>query len=198
MHETAGASVKSQRKAKDTPARNVPPTYVETTEGFVKTYERTQIAPEVDVSEASDEDAGRNSIKAKSRVEDQNRRTTQQTLKTYDDTRPTSTSGPSFGHFGRPFSHQIDGLEQFLQATFPFESFPVDPARIVFMQRTVEANPGFGIPVGALGDFGIGLEAFSPFGMHSPRPGIGEDEESVKRSAYVETVSDEEVRNTSL
>lgn len=61
------------------------------------------------------------------------------------------------------------------------------------MQRSVAAKPGFGIPVGALGDFGIGLEAFSPLVVQSPRQCLGEDEESVKRSAYVETVSDEEV-----
>jgi hypothetical protein len=173
------------------------PTYVETTEGFVKTYEKTRVAPEHKSSESSVQGSEPSSAKPES-WDEQNRRPTQQTLKTYDDTRPTSTSGPSFGHFGRPFSHQIDGIEQLLQATSPFESFPVDPATIVFMQRTINAKPGFGIPVSALGDFGIGLDAFSPLGLYAHQPDLREEEESVKRSAYVETVSDEDVSRVVL
>lgn len=173
------------------------PTYVETTEGFVKTYERTRSAPQPDPREGSAHGSDQPSS-ARSRGQDEHdRRSTQQTLKMYDDTRPTSTSGPSFGHFGRPFSHQIDGIEQLLQATSPFDSFPVDSPRIVLMQRTVNAKPGFGIPVSALGEFGIGPEAFSASGLRVRQPELmGEEEESVKRSAYVETVSDEDVSLT--
>lgn len=114
---------------------------------------------------------------------------TQQTQKTVE-TQPTFTSGPSFGHFGRPFSHEFEDGAPGLQTGLPFDSFPVDPARIVIMQRTVQAKPGFGVPVSALGGFGVGMGLFSPFDEPSEE---SYREQHSKRSAYVETVSDEEV-----
>ncbi|KAJ9106227.1 hypothetical protein QFC21_001371 [Naganishia friedmannii] len=174
-----------QKKSKNGAAvRDIDPTYVETPEGFIKTYERVEVMthkPEHDNSTPS-------STKASSR-KPQPRRMTQQTQKTVE-TQPTFTSGPSFGHYGRPFSHEFEDGTPVFHAGFPIDSFPVDPARIVIMQRTVEAKPGFGVPVSALGGFGLGMGIFSSFDEASDeRP----QEEHSRRSAYVETVSDEEV-----
>ncbi|GHJ88570.1 hypothetical protein NliqN6_4972 [Naganishia liquefaciens] len=146
--------------------------------------------PEVEVLP---NDAANQGMDAKVKQAQHSRRTTNQTDKVYDDTRPTSTTGPSFGHFGRPFSYQIDPVEHLLQSMpTAFDGFPVDPARIVLMQRTVKAQPAFGIPVSALGDFGLGFERLSPFSNSVLREDLFPDNASVKRSAYVETVSDED------
>lgn len=162
----------------------IDPTYVETPEGFIKTYERVEVMPDTPEHKTSTPSSTPTSSK-----KPQVRRMTQQTQKTVE-TQPTFTSGPSFGHFGRPFSHDYENGTHDLHGGFPIDSFPVDPARIVVMQRTVEAKPGFGVPVSALGGFGLGMGIFSPFGVASEE---GDREAHSKRSAYVETVSDEEV-----
>jgi hypothetical protein len=162
----------------------IDPTYVETPEGFIKTYERVEVMPDTPEHKTSTPSSTPTSSK-----KPQVRRMTQQTQKTVE-TQPTFTSGPSFGHFGRPFSHDYENGTRDLHGGFPIDSFPVDPARIVVMQRTVEAKPGFGVPVSALGGFGLGMGIFSPFGVTSEE---GNREAHSKRSAYVETVSDEEV-----
>ena len=150
----------------------------------MKTYEKVNVKPEVEVLP---NDAANQGMDAKVKQAQHSRRTTNQTDKVYDDTRPTSTTGPSFGHFGRPFSYQIDPVEHLLQSMpTAFDGFPVDPARIVLMQRTVKAQPAFGIPVSALGDFGLGFERLSPFSNSVLREDLFPDNASVKRSAYVE------------
>ncbi|KAJ9124190.1 hypothetical protein QFC22_000987 [Naganishia vaughanmartiniae] len=173
-----------KKRSKPGKAGNDPdPTYVETPEGFIKTYERVEV-----MSEPPEQGSSTPASTKASSKKPQPRRMTQQTQKTVA-TQPTFTSDPSFGHFGRPFSHDFEDGTSGLHSGFPIDPFPVDPARIVIMQRTVDAKPGFGIPVSALGGFGIGMGIFSPFEEQS------EDDhrdEHCKRSAYVETVSDKE------
>lgn len=177
--------------------QHVPPVYVETTEGFVKTYEKVRVETTDNASSASKQGSKDTLEEPSPNQADGSRRLTEQTERLYNDTRPTSTTGPSFGHFGRPFSHQIDPIEHILQASAAFDAFPVDPSRVVFMQRTVGAQPGFGIPVSALGELGIGFGAFSPFGDSLLHEDVYADDAGVKRSAYVETVSDEDVGSSS-
>lgn len=169
------------------------PVYVETIEGLVKSYEKVYAEPNEQATCESNLGSGDIDMQQLHGQAYDSRRPTGQTEKMYDDTRPTSTTGPSFGHFGRPFSHQLDGLEHMLQASATLNAFPVDPSRIVLMQRTVGAQPGFGIPVSALGEFGVGFGSFSPFGDSLLQEDLYADDASVKRSAYVETVSDEDV-----
>ncbi|KAJ9105144.1 hypothetical protein QFC19_003602 [Naganishia cerealis] len=172
------------KKSKDKAAKDVDPTYVETSEGFIKTYERGEGVPDVQESNSTSPGSTRASL-----GKPPARRMTQRTQKTLE-TQPTFTSGPSFGHFGRPFSHEFDGATPDSYTAGVIDSFPVDPARIVIMQRTVAANPGFGVPVSALGGFGLGMGIFSSFEDTTENSQRGEH--SIKRSAYVETVSDEE------
>lgn len=194
-HKADGESSKAERQVRSPAINDFSPTYVTTTEGFVKTYEKVYVKPEAREGSAASQPSAKVSARQSLDGAYHSRRTTGQTDKVNDDTRPTSTTGPSFGHFGRPFSHRIDPIEHLLH-TIPtaLDAFPVDPARIVLMQRTVNAQPGFGIPLTALGDIGVGFGAFSPFGDTLLDEDAYVDNASVKRSAYVETVSDEEVR----
>jgi hypothetical protein len=186
-------TIESDQHVRSPIDKDVAPVYVETTEGFVKTYETVRVETTDNASSASNQGSEVTLGEPSPNQAHGSRRLTEQTERLYDDTRPTSTTGPSFGHFGRPFSHQIDPIEHIIQASAAFDAFPVDPARVVFMQRTVGAQPGFGIPISALGELGIGFGAFSPFGDSLLHEDVYADDASVKRSAYVETVSDEDV-----
>lgn len=87
----------------------------------------------------------------------------------------TSTSGPSFGHFGRPFSHQLGPTGGNPISTIP----EVEEDVPVFVMHMSGEAP-FTAPLG----LGLGLGGL--FGPMTRDPD--------KRSAYVETIPDEETQ----
>lgn len=100
------------------------------------------------------------------------------------DTFVTETSAPSFGHFGRPFSHQVRPQAHVHEEQEFREEIPTagGGVPIVVMRRTLSGTAGGPLGFGGLGNIGFG-------GMMGPKPGLKD-----QRSAYVETVVDDEVR----
>lgn len=124
-------------------------TFIHTDMGDIKTYEKVR---HVD----PDNDGPAREV---------NKRETGQTQ--------TSTSGPSFGHFGRPFSHQLG---------------PTGGQGISPIPEVEEDVPLFIMHMGGEAPFtaplGLGLGLGGLFGPPAREPD--------KRSAYVETIPDEE------
>ncbi len=131
------------------------PEYIPTTEGHIKTHETVHYA-HATVPEP--------------------RRSTQDTQETHPTTHPTTTSGPSFGHFGRPFSQEVNqGLE----------TGEEDATPIIIIQGGKGPAYGFGLDLG-----GLGLDGLGGMGDYIHDHDVLPPHD--KMSAYVETVEDEE------
>jgi len=167
------ASVKSGKSRRGDQQANYPPEakYVHTNAGNIKTYEEVRKMSSrnstTDQSETTDKTTGR-------KGEREPKRKTKETF-------VTDTTGPSFGHFGRPFSHEILGggvlgHQDILEEEEIFSPLGGGAPIIVMRRVTHEEGPPFGSGLNAL------------FG-HSAGP-------KDHRSAYVETVEDEEVSLT--
>jgi hypothetical protein len=161
------ASVKSGKSRRGEPHGAFPTEakYVYTNAGNIKTYE------EVKKMSSRNSTTDQSETTASRRTEREPKRKTKETF-------VTDTTGPSFGHFGRPFSHEILGGGVLGHQEILEEEEIISPlgggAPIIVMRRVAhEEGPHLGLGLNAL------------FGRSAgPKD---------HRSAYVETVEDEEV-----
>jgi hypothetical protein len=177
--ETSPGSTKSKKSKKGTPHDQsrfpADPAYIHTNVGNIKTYEtvkrlasRRSNTPAETVENGLDEEGSESERNPRSP-----KRATKETF-------VTETTAPSFGHFGRPFSHEMNARDFLGHRDIVEEEeliSPVGGGPPIFVMRRVahEEGPGIGL--------GLGLNAL--FG----KPAAHRDQ----RSAYVETVLDEEV-----
>lgn len=147
------------------------PAYIQTNMGGIKTFEKVHQLGDPDLD---------NETGTKVPAVPSPKRETKETF-------VTETSGPSFGHFGRPFSHQMPpsgGVTDLFDPSALFDeddlASPMNGARpILVMRRVGTDSPG--IPMG----LGLGMGIGGLMGLHmKPKD---------QRSAYVETVVDEDV-----
>lgn len=164
------ASVKSGTSGKTLPQGGFPPEakYVHTNAGNIKTYEEIRKMSSKSSTTDRSETTGKESSR---KAEREPKRKTKETF-------VTDTTGPSFGHFGRPFSHEILGGGILGHRDIMEEEEIISPmgggAPIIVMRRVAHEE---GAPLGS----GLG----GLFVRHGPHRD--------QRSAYVETVIDEEV-----
>ena len=151
------------------------PAYVHTNVGNIKTYEtvRKLASRSSDTPAETVEGRGDGEGSESERSPRGPKRATKETF-------VTETTAPSFGHFGRPFSHEMTARDFLGHHDIVEEEeliSPVGGGPPIFVMRRVahEEGPGMGL--------GLGLSAL--FGKPAPHRD--------QRSAYVETVLDEEV-----
>jgi hypothetical protein len=89
-------TIESDQHGRSPIDKDVAPVYVETTEGFVKTYETVRVETTDNGSSASNQGSEDILGEPSPKQAHGSRRLTEQTERLYDDTRPTSTTGPSF------------------------------------------------------------------------------------------------------
>jgi hypothetical protein len=156
-------------------------TYIHTNVGDIKTFENIKRMTE---STRASSDADDRSERTEKKSTREGKRKTKETLM-------TDTSGPSFGHFGRPFSYQLDHRNE------PVLVSESDDLAGLGMEETDMISPlGGGGPILVMHRVMGGTDGLAPrlSGLNLGEV-LGRSAGQMKdhRSAYVETVVDEEV-----
>ena len=178
--ETSPGSTRSKKSKQGTPHDQsrfpTDPAYIHTNVGNIKTYETVKrLASRSSNTSAEIDEDGRDALGSeRERSPRSPKRATKETF-------VTETTAPSFGHFGRPFSHEVNARDFLGHGDIVEEEELISPASggpPIFVMRRVahEEGPSLGL--------GLGLNALfgNPTAVHRDQ-----------RSAYVETVLDEEV-----